>query len=239
MFKPRLYRARKEVGRRSEDAFACNRTVGRFVLSDGASTSYAGRAWARALCWQFMCDPNFGADWLQAARMRFSDTVSVPDDDWSAVMASERGSFATFLGFTVLPNGIQGYAVGDSVLFIIDRQDCVHWIPCLCPGDFAKDPILLSTHRGLGMFAETEGDFDESRIDFAVESGTISQVRALAMTDAVAAWAIGTGEKTEILDRLTTLIQLTSNSQFGDFVRTERAAGSLKTDDCTVMILEP
>ena len=78
MLMTRIYRAGKEAGRRSEDAFACNRTVGRFALSDGASTSYAGRAWARALCWQFMRDPDFGADWLLAARTRFSGLCYCP-----------------------------------------------------------------------------------------------------------------------------------------------------------------
>jgi hypothetical protein len=238
MFKTRLYRVSKGAGRRSEDAFACNREIGRFALSDGASTSYASRAWARALCWQFMRDPDFGPDWLQAARVRFSDSVTITDDDWSATMAFDRGSFATFLGFTILPDCIQGYAIGDSILFIIDQHGSPHWFPALGPEDFARDPVLLSTRVGLGSFVETEDEFINHRIEFTLEAGTTFRAKAIATTDALAAWAIGNGDKANLIANLTTLTEIASNSGFHDFVQCERAAGSLRIDDCTLMIIE-
>jgi hypothetical protein len=232
MLKPRIYWVGKEGGRRSEDAFAWSGAVGRFALSDGASTSYAGRAWARALCWQFMRDPDFGADWLSAARIRFRDTVVISEDeDWSASMAFERGSFATFLGFTVLPDRIQGYAIGDTVLFIFDEEGRVHWLPPLSPEEFGEDPILLSTHASLPT--EAKGGAPSTEFDFPQRA-----LKAIAATDALAAWTVGDGDENGILGRLNFLADLKSNSEFRDFVHDARAKRSLKIDDCTLMIVE-
>jgi hypothetical protein len=239
MLKCRTYRLNKEIGRRSEDAFACNRTIGRFALSDGASTSYAGRAWARAPCWQFMRDPDCGGDWLSAARIRFLNSVAIPSDDWSAAMAFDRGSFATFLGFTVLADRISGYAVGDTVLFVLDPDGYVRWWPSFSPEDFHRDPILLASQQGLSLFLETEEDFWKAQIDFAVKPDSPPLVKVIAATDAIAAWVMGNGDNGAIYSRLKALVNLTSNGQFGDFVQQEKAAGSLKIDDYTVMIIEP
>ena len=172
--------------------------------------------------------------WSRLANSRsrsFFRFCHVPDEDWSAAMAFERGSFATFLAFTVLPERIHGYAVGDSVLFIFDEEGCVQWLPPLLPDEFGKDPTLLATCRGLSFFAESEEDFTSARIDVLRGPDKFARIKAIAATDALAAWAVGNGDKKEVLRRLTSLIDLRSNFQFQDFVQRERAARSMKKDN--------
>jgi hypothetical protein len=239
MQKPRILRAVKEVGRRNEDAFAWNQAACRFVLSDGASTSYAGRAWARALCWQFMRDPEFGSEWLGAARSRFwQSVVPAPADDWSAPLAFERGSFATFLGVTILPECIIGHAVGDSVLFVVDGEKTVRQFPLMDSPDFKRDPVLLGSHPGVGLFDESDEGFCTGRIRLDIDVAKRETIRLIAATDAIAEWLVGEGSEQGLLERLVHVSEIKSTSQFHEFVGKARSSGTMRRDDCTVLVVE-
>jgi hypothetical protein len=159
------------------------------------------------------------------------------DDDWSAAAAFDRGSFATFLGFTTVdPDRIYGYAVGDSVLFIVDEEGCVRWLPHLLPEDFGKDPPLLSTHAGSPL--EHKVELKSHRIEFPRSLKYPDRLKIIAATDAMAAWAVGDGDKKGVLSRLNMLVELRSNREFGDFVQSARATRTIKVDDCTLMVVE-
>ena len=90
----RAFTRAKEEGRPCEDVVLGRPQLGRFAMSDGASISYDSRGWARTLCWQFMRDINIDPDWLGRARARFAARATPAEDDWAAILASDRGSLS-------------------------------------------------------------------------------------------------------------------------------------------------
>jgi hypothetical protein len=230
--KPRVFRVAKRVGWRNEDAFVWDLDTHRYAVSDGASTSFAGRAWAMALCRQFKRDPDIRAEWLEHARTDFRDTLKISEDDWSAAEAFERGSFATFLALSILDDQLRVFAVGDTVLFVLDGEQRIECFPTVSPETFASDPILLSSHRNRISFDET----DESLALAASECPDGSLI--LIATDALAAWIVGDGGHSEMHKRARRLAAFRQSTAFRDFVEQERSEGGMRVDDTTLLIIQ-
>jgi hypothetical protein len=221
----------------NEDAFAECAEAGRFALSDGASSCYAGGTWASILTRRFAADPRVGLDWLLEARREFEAAALPGEDDWLGIGAYERGSFATFLGFTINDAGVDGYAIGDSVLFIQSATE-LRFAPSLEAKDFSLNPTLLSTHAGLGAFSDEQSAFEAAGFHFAREGGSWGGVRILAMTDALALTVLeadGEGRHAQLEE----LSSFEDQAAFERFVRSRIADGKLRMDDTTLLVVEP
>jgi hypothetical protein len=232
----RAFRLAKERDRPSEDALAVCRRANRYALSDGAGACYDGRSWARILCRNYIRDPTVCPDWLDAARQRLHAIASPPPEDWLGVIAFQKGSFATLLGFTIFPDRIAGLALGDTVLFV-EREGQIDTFPQMSAEDFHLNPVLLSSHRETGAFPDTDEAFGASRFTMPAPDSGWAGTRLLAMTDALAAWVLA--EPQVAAGRLGCLREIASHDGFAALVGGEITAGRMRRDDATLLVLEP
>lgn len=233
----RAFTRAKESGRTCEDVVLGCRSRGRYAVSDGASVSYDSRGWARALCRQFVADARPGADWLAAARERFSTRAAPPDDDWAASHAAGRGSFATFLGIAIAGPQIVVHAIGDSALFVIAPDGAVAMVPDMAGDDFRHDPVLLCSRAGCGAFADTDEAFAAAECTIAAPAGGWDGTRLLAMTDALAEWVAGAADAAGRLARLDELAAPLDGESFRLWAGEVIASGQVRNDDCAVLMI--
>jgi hypothetical protein len=233
----RAFTRAKEQGRLCEDLVLGWPRLGRFALSDGASISYDSRGWARTLCWQFMRDINVGPDWLERARTRFAACSTPAEDDWAAILASDRGSFATFLGITVTASGLVVHAIGDTVLFAIWPNAQLTIYPQLSHADFAGEPVLLCSVAGRGAFPDTEDAFSDRQFALPAPSAGWSGTKLIAVTDALAEWVVRTEDNTERVEKLEEIGRHRDRASFDAWVAEAIAVGELRRDDCSMLII--
>ena len=233
----RAFTRAKEPGRLCEDVVLGRPRLGSFALSDGASISYDSRGWARTLCWQFMRDINVGPDWLERARTRFAALSKPAEDDWAAVLASDRGSYATFLGLTLTASGLVVHAIGDTVLFAVWPDTQLTIYPQLSHADFAGEPVLLCSVAGRGAFPDTEDAFSDRQFTVPAPSGGWAGTKLMAVTDALAEWVLRVDGDAERLERLAQLDRHRDRASFDAWVAEAIAAGDLRRDDCSALVI--
>lgn len=230
----RLFALPKHPGHQSEDVAGAVRHRNRFAIADGASSSYHPRGWACRLVRDFLRDPNPSPAWLQRAQARFQRELAPGLTDRFHRRAAERGSFATLLGFTLQPSGVDVSAVGDSLL-VIAHPDGLWLAPALSAEDFAADPRLLCSHSGRGAFQGTAADFLAASRSWRTGPSGWEGVRLLAMTDALAAWLLAEDAPA----RLAQLWALPDQARFAALVAEEQAARRMRQDDTTLLLLDP
>ncbi len=236
--KPRVFVRPKEKGRPCEDIVLAWPKEGRFVVSDGASISYDSRGWARTLCWQFMRNTNVGADWVNAARSRFARRHAAYEDDWAASHAADRGSFATFLAFTLTDSALKIYAIGDSVLFLVTLDNNLIIHPNMAKCDFAQQPILLCCRSDRSAFDDSDESFLNTEFVKLVPECGWGGSTIIAATDAVAEWIISAEDEAGRLARLNLITGHTSQLSFERWISETIASGEMRRDDCSVLILD-
>ena len=227
----------KEAGRPCEDVYLRWPRLGRFALSDGASISYDSRGWARALCRQFMSDIYLGPVWLERARERFAARSTPTKDDWSAILASDRGSYATFLGLTITASGLVVHAIGDTVLFVVQPDSQLTMYPQLSKADFANEPVLLCSIAGRGAFPDTEDAFAERHFTLPAPGGGWFGTKLVAVTDAIAEWVVHAEGTANRIERLEELVRHRDRDAFDVWVAEAIAIGDLRRDDCSVLVI--
>ena len=213
-----------------EDAYACNSSLGRFAVADGASESMFAGEWALELCESFIADAtNDGklGPWLDAARGRWQPRVAEQPDLWHVAEKMRDGSFATFLGLTVELEGMTGrwraVAVGDSCLFLIRGGRLACAFPIDEAAAFGTRPQLIGSH----------GD---GRMRVAGAHGDLADGDSLLLTtDALAHWFLAGCEAGRMPWRELAGL---SASGFAEWVAAERRERRLKNDDVTLLTLE-
>lgn len=227
----------KEAERLCEDVVLGWPRLGRFALSDGASISYDSRGWARTLCWQFMRSINVGPDWLEHARARFAARSTPAENDWAAILASDRGSYATFLGLTVTASGLVVHAIGDTVLFVVQPESQLTIYPQLSHADFVGEPVLLCSVAGRGAFPDTEDAFSDRQFTLPAPSGGWPGSKLIAVTDALAEWVVRVEGSAGQIERLEELTRHQDRASFDAWVTEAIAVGDLRRDDCSVLVI--
>lgn len=196
------------------------------AISDGAADSYDSRTLARLVC----------EDWVGQSipRIRLGKIIHGYESHfagramgWADQGAFERGSFATALGIRISEEQIVCSAIGDSICIFhaVDRLVC---FPISDVAQLKARPTLLSSNR------------EHNR---ALDRGKISHLRwnarpgdrLLLMTDALAAWFLGSGD---MMPALATLESFQDNETFQIFAGHQRDDGALKNDDTTLVHLE-
>jgi len=181
-----------------EDAYGFDELRGRFVISDGAGSAFASRAWARTLVRRFIDDPG---PMLEPAGTSLSSWHSHAVDDWRAGLnvktdrlrrAAAIGSAATLLGVHISysphtdPSGQRhlgpacetrwhAAAIGDSCLYLVREGRPEVSFPIALGQPFPVAPDLLHTNQV---------------IDPVSISGTLTPGDTLLLaTDALSRWA--------------------------------------------------
>jgi hypothetical protein len=184
-----------------------------------------------------MRDTNVGPDWLEHARARFAACATPAEDDWAAILASDRGSYATFLGLTVTISFLVVHAIGDTVLFALTPGSQLTIYPQLSRADFAAQPVLLCSVAGRGAFPDTEEAFSARQFALPTPSGGWSGTRLIAVTDALAEWVVSAELNAERVERLEKLARHRDRVSFDTWVAEAIAAGHLRRDDCSVLVI--
>lgn len=209
----------------NEDHAAENLAVGRFSVSDGASTSARSDVWSKLLADTFVqgqdpLDPHELAD----LRRRWWDLVFHDELPWYAHEKLASGSAATFVGLRISGDIYESTAVGDSCLFHIRQDELVLAAPYDHWTQFSRFPPLVMTNHGDPPFQEHHWSGGGRLIE--------GDVLVLA-TDAVAKHFLRVHAEKGTFPLLD---HLTDHASFAAFIEHERDHG-LDNDDSTVCVV--
>jgi hypothetical protein len=218
----------------NEDAFGIDMTGGRLVVSDGASSSFASREWARALCDEMLHDStaidsiaSFGAAVNRAADRWKTSVRPTGDVAWWAQEGLGRGAFATVLAVDVASvdrrERWRAAAVGDTCVVQL-RRGTAGWgivtsFPIQIGESFTSYPDLVQTNVSDDVVGLTWAEGQ-------LKSGDV----LMLATDAVSEWLLGQDSR----QANAMLAEATSDQLAAEFIRL-REANEMANDDCTVV----
>jgi hypothetical protein len=220
----------------------------RFVVTDGATETYAARQWVDLLIGSFMSPDRTGpanghgaAGWPDIDRVSLSAWFRAMQEQWwaAAPAASDtieqlklnQGTLATFVGGqlvgldTMSPRW-EAAALGDSVLFHVRNAHLVDQVPPLRSADFDTTPEGVNTRPER---------LDRMSRELLLRDGSLAPGDTIFVaTDAFAKWMITRLEARDeaLWPRLS---ELDHPIVFDKLVAAERRAGTMKDDDVTLM----
>jgi hypothetical protein len=225
----------KRDGEQNEDRFRVDEATLCFVLSDGASVSYDPATWAELLCTKFMENPAVDAGWVSEAVASYNRTVDREALSWMKQAAFDRGSFASLLGVQLNLDfsTIEIRAIGDTNIFILENGALTDSFPVRDVEQFSNSPDLICTVASENAYLTTDvltESYMTVDLSERLDAGILSILMA---TDALSAWAMADPTN----ERLIGLFSVTDENQLKELVSTERANGSLKVDDTTLITI--
>jgi hypothetical protein len=223
-----------------EDAYNYSADAAVAAISDGVSSAYRSRHWARLLVQTFVESPPSGPGRLEAldlvnrASAAWHASISWPDLDTRERAAASRGSAATLLGLRLEEPGPEMrsgkwwcMAMGDSCLFHIANGHLVNAVPVSSSVDYSRRPPLLYTQPDL-----TERDISSLVLAQGTWHGGDT---FFLLTDAIARWFLSQVERG--LKPWETLAAQDERS-FRSFVDQQWDRRLMRPDDVTVVILD-
>ena len=198
----------------------------RVAVADGATEAAFARDWARRLADGFVSSEVSGAESfgvrLALWRAEWYDALQARGQllPWYAQEKAKEGAHAAFLGLLVFAEGTwRALAVGDCCLFHLRRAETLTRWPIGDPAGFSHTPPLLSSLP------------DDAVPTLEVQAGDWRPGDAFILaTDAAAAWLMQT-DAAAVLDW--------DEAAFQSAAAEARAAGTLRNDDTTVMVVQP
>lgn len=213
-----------------EDAYNAKHYRGLYAVSDGASESYASAAWARTLVNRFVDNPCVATAWIAAAIKEYNSHFNREAMSWSAQAAFDRGSFATLLGLQISGDRARVLGVGDSLAVLVSDGRLSASFPYQNAEQFKAHPLLLSTVPEKNAALLAPGALKRLTTDWTLKG--LKAPTILMMTDAVGAWLLAEPDT-----RLQRLLTLPSRTAFAALVESERAAGTMRRDDSTLLMV--
>lgn len=200
------------------------------ALSDGATISFDAARWADILVRAFVAEPGLSASWMDEARAEFAAAYDRDELPWNMQAALDRGSSATLLGLSVTTCGSSASitAVGDTLAIVAHEGNWLTSYPYENAADFERTPTLLSSSAGEGLDLTSHVPVPQP-LPLGEHPGAL---HILLMTDALGAWCLSRRE-----DSIERLLSLREPDEFEELVSAERAAGALKRDDTTLIVL--
>lgn len=216
-----------------------------YVLSDGATESYNSSLWADVIVEAWFTSPprRFFLHWLKTAIAKYVADSDTANMSWSQEAAFERGSFASLLAVErPQESSFRVTAVGDSIAILIaDNQ--VHWsFPYTAADQFRARPHLFSTilSKNLVSFFITGAEALRTNKPAGPCHASVplrpgKEDRLLCVTDALGEWLLREGD--DHSDRIRRILNVNSEDAFAMLVEEARAAGTMRRDDTTLLIL--
>src|SRR5262245_34279428 len=230
----------------NDDKFRACDTRQNYVLSDGAGVSYNSALWADVIvrAW-FSAPPERNVlKWLRRAIREYESLEDTTKMSWSQRIAYERGSFASLLALQwTWDCDLQVTAVGDSIALLVSDGNIEWSFPYKFASQFEARPHLLSTilNSNFAPFFvdaarsiranETRGPCHD-----IVPLGHNKRARLLCVTDALGEWLLRDCD--EHSNRLNRIQDIDSDTAFVALVEEARAAGTLRRDDTTLIVLQ-
>lgn len=231
---------RGSSGVECEDACAANQRLLRFAIADGATEAFDSRRWARYLvrAWAHpsVTEPTED-DYLAGLRHmcdRFARRLQGSSLPWFVAAKAAEGSFATFLGIRLIPDGAGGgtweaLAVGDSCLFVFSAGVPQTSFPISDPAAFGSHPHAIPSRvtselalvelvqRGAGHFGP--GD------------------RLLLATDAAAQWILRCRDTDETGALLSSRLAA-DDAGLKSLIEQARSDGGIRNDDVGLLFVD-
>ncbi|MBQ6341402.1 MAG: hypothetical protein IJI36_19865 [Kiritimatiellae bacterium] len=221
--------------------------INRFVMCDGATSSYASCAWAEILASEFVSSTEMSVrDRVYAAAKQYEAKYpisSLAGMNHSEIEAFKRGSSATLLLLEQTSSEssrIHVKAVGDTCVFVLDgKGQVLKSFPLEAAEQFSTSAHLVTvTFEGLKqLFDEQTKDYywKETDIDLSEQPDSL----LLCATDAVSQWIMARRDRPAEIKRLLKAVKRPGRDKFVRFIEHERKAGAMQTDDSTVAVIRP
>ncbi|MBR7620003.1 hypothetical protein JKL49_11445 [Phenylobacterium sp. 20VBR1] len=150
--------------------------------------------------------------------------------DWMRAGAFERGSFASLLGLRFQPTSpiVEVSGIGDSIIAATRDGEVIRSWPYTTAEQFDNSPQLLATVGFENRFLFEEATrLPTLQLDLA----DLGADTLLLMTDALGHWLLRNPESAG------QLIEFGGDAQFAGWVEAHRAAGELRRDDTTLIVV--
>lgn len=234
----------------NEDSFLRVKTrreeISRFVMCDGATSSYSARDWANTLVEKFAADDGLSEkDRVYAAAKVYEEKhppTAMAGMDHSAIEAFKRGSSATLLLIEqdkMNREQLQITAVGDTCCFVVDDKcRILKAFPLERAEDFSTSAYLVTvTFEGLKqLFDERTSSFYWKRT--TLDMREFKDAMLLCATDAVSQWIVSNRESPDAIAHLIKAVKSTNPRKFAGFIEYERSRSKMPVDDSTAALLE-
>ncbi|NHD19498.1 hypothetical protein G9447_14650 [Actinopolyspora sp. BKK1] len=226
-----MARTKQKKGRawfENEDAHAGNAVLGRYAVSDGASTAARSEIWSRLLTRSFVWEQQdpLCAESLAELRARWWNAVSGTALPWYARAKLLEGSAATFLGLFLGAQEFHARAVGDSCLLHLRGSEILTAGPLERAEQFNRSPPLMYTHPSREV---AEGDVWVCEGDYQPDDTFV------LATDAAAKCLLRHHERDGTVSPLPEPGERAA--AFHDRIDDLRATGELDNDDTTVCVI--
>lgn len=219
--------------------------VPRFVMCDGATSSYAARMWAEILAAQYMISGEMSdRDRVYTAAKQYETKYPISllaGMNHSEIEAFKRGSSTTLLLLeqdVANPSLVHVTTVGDTCVFVLDHDGhVIRSFPFECAEQFSTSAYLVTvTFDGLRqLFDELTMDFYWKKTDLDLTE--MGNVFLLCATDAVSQWIMSKRERPDEIRRFFKAVKSRKRNKFVHFIEHERRLRTMPTDDSTVVII--
>ena len=220
-----------------EDAFApadsgqLSGTRFAFAIADGATEATFSKLWANALVTEYARTPHDAwTNIAERAAATWDLEVATKVLPWFAAEKAREGSFAAFLGLSLLgegpsPHSWSAVAIGDCCLFQIRRDALLRAFPLDRSEQFSSSPML----------APTQARLRESLVVQFASGECVSDDSLLLMSDALACWFLAQAERGMHPWHIVRDLGTVDAPAFEIFIANLRASGELRNDDCTLL----
>lgn len=234
---------------KNEDVFlhvkSRDEEIERFVMCDGATSSYSAKMWASILVTAFSkCGDDSNRDRVYAAAHEYETQyppTAMAGMDHCSIEAFKRGSSATLLLVVqdeIDRNILHVTTVGDTCCFVMDDEfRILESFPFASPHDFSTSAFLVTvTFEGLNqLFDEKTSGYYWKKIDFDMSKYPGSKL--ICATDAVSQWITANKNRPKSISRLVRAVKASKRNKFVRFIEYERGRKTMAVDDSSVAIL--
>ena len=231
-----------------QDNFSYNEAKNCFAIADGATQSFYSSIWSKLLVDYFCGNPEIDKnnwqkwlkpiqkEWLERVTAELKTAKSGNNPAWIEIenrLNRFESATSTFIGLQFLENQAKVSIVGDSCLFIFQGDKLIKTYLLQKSADFNNRPGYF------GSYPKNNNDYKPEFLDIELKYKQPSdKLYFVLATDALAEYIFKYTEQQR--DILTTLLKISSEQEFENFVKYARQDDTIKmkNDDVTLMILE-
>ena len=218
------------------DRFAISKEFPCFAIADGVGASFFPEIWAEIISNDFInhCESfenntvlvreqNLITKWNDLVKEKISDLID--EEKFLIDMSRERCDFAacTFVGLSIDAQKWYCKALGDSYLFVLDKEfHIINSVASQKGHTFDNFPEYFASAHG------------KNNGTIVSDSGDMSEVAYFVLlTDAISEWFIKVSA-----DKRNKLVSVKNRQSFQSLVEDERNCGEMKDDDTTAVIIK-
>ena len=218
------------------DRFAIGTDKNCFAIADGVGESLFPYDWAELVCEDFIANPNLFCENNKLVRenalieawnqKRDERTANLTETElFLFEMGLEKADFAacTFVGLSIDKKQWQSLALGDSYLFVLDKNlEIIESVASQKGEEFSNFPEYFASQAEKNHGKTIKVCRDINKVTYFV-----------LLTDAISDWFIKVDT-----EKRKELLAISDMQSFHSLVNKERENGNMKDDDTTAVIIE-